>query len=46
VLGIVADHFGVPMALKSIMLLPLAGLLISLLIRYPLQQGSGDPAPA
>ena len=45
VLGIVADHFGVPMALKSIMLLPLAGLLISLLIRYPLQQSSGDPAP-
>lgn len=34
-LGVVADHFGVPAALKSIMLLPLAGLGLSLLIRYP-----------
>jgi MFS transporter, FSR family, fosmidomycin resistance protein len=34
-LGVVADHFGVPAALKSIMLLPVAGLLISCFIRYP-----------
>lgn len=34
-LGVVADHFGVPVALKSIMLLPVAGLGLSLLIRYP-----------
>ncbi|MBI5572131.1 MAG: MFS transporter [Desulfomonile tiedjei] len=44
VLGIVADHFGVPIALKSIMLLPLAGLLISLLIRYPIGQSAVGPA--
>jgi FSR family fosmidomycin resistance protein-like MFS transporter len=36
ILGVIADHFGVPVALKSIMLLPLTGLLISFLIRYPL----------
>ncbi len=35
ILGVVADHFGVPAALKSIMLFPLAGLLISCFIPYP-----------
>ena len=35
ILGVVADHFGVPVALKSIMLFPLAGLLISCFIPYP-----------
>jgi FSR family fosmidomycin resistance protein-like MFS transporter len=34
ILGTIADHFGVPYALKSIMLLPVAGLLLSLPIRY------------
>lgn len=34
-LGVIADHFGVPAALKSIMLLPLVGLSLSCLIRYP-----------
>jgi MFS transporter, FSR family, fosmidomycin resistance protein len=34
-LGVIADHFGVPAALKSIMLLPVAGLLISCFISYP-----------
>ena len=34
-LGVVADHFGVPAALQSIMLLPVIGLLISCFIRYP-----------
>ncbi len=34
-LGVVADHFGVPAALKSIMFLPVMGLLISCFIRYP-----------
>ena len=38
-LGIIADHFGVPTALKSIMLLPLAGLVISCFIRYPRDAG-------
>ncbi len=34
-LGVVADHFGAPMALKSIMALPVIGLFISLLVRFP-----------
>jgi len=34
-LGVVADHFGVPAALQSIMLLPVIGVLISCFIRYP-----------
>jgi FSR family fosmidomycin resistance protein-like MFS transporter len=34
-LGVIADHFGVPAALKSIMALPAAGLMISCFIRYP-----------
>ncbi|MFH0960170.1 MAG: MFS transporter [Pseudomonadota bacterium] len=34
-LGVIADHFDVPTALKSIMALPLAGLVISCFIRYP-----------
>lgn len=35
-LGLVADRFGVPAALKCIMILPAVGLLISLFIKYPL----------
>lgn len=35
ILGAVADHFGVPTALHAIMLLPIAGFLLSLPIRYP-----------
>jgi len=38
ILGVIADHFGVPAALKSIMLLPLMGLLISCFIRYPVRR--------
>ncbi|MGZ6275935.1 MAG: MFS transporter [Syntrophales bacterium] len=34
-LGVIADHFGVPAALKSIMLLPLVGFLLSAFLRYP-----------
>jgi FSR family fosmidomycin resistance protein-like MFS transporter len=34
-LGVVADHFGVLAALKTILALPLAGLGLALLIRYP-----------
>jgi FSR family fosmidomycin resistance protein-like MFS transporter len=36
-LGIVADHFGVAAALKTILFLPLVGLVFALLIRYPFQ---------
>lgn len=35
ILGVIADHFGVPVALQSIMALPLAGLVLSLFVRYP-----------
>ena len=34
-LGVVADHYGVPAALKSVTFLPFAGLLLSLALRYP-----------
>jgi FSR family fosmidomycin resistance protein-like MFS transporter len=34
-LGVVADHFGVPFALRSIAVLPLLGLILSLVLRYP-----------
>ena len=37
ILGVIADHFGLPMALKSIMFLPLIGLLITFFIRYPVK---------
>jgi FSR family fosmidomycin resistance protein-like MFS transporter len=33
-LGLVADHFGVPAALHSIMIIPFTGFIISLLLRY------------
>ena len=34
-LGVIADHFGVPFALKCIGILPVAGFLISLTLKYP-----------
>ncbi|TAN41148.1 MAG: MFS transporter [Nitrospirae bacterium] len=37
-LGVLADNFGVPVALKSITLLPIAGFLLSLMVRYPDRQ--------
>jgi len=36
-LGIIADTWGVPMALKTIFILPLIGLGLSLLLEYPLK---------
>lgn len=33
-LGLVADHFGVPAALRSIMIIPLLGFIMSLFLRY------------
>ncbi|MCJ7662845.1 MAG: MFS transporter [Desulfobacterales bacterium] len=33
-LGLVADHFGVPAALRSIMIIPLMGFIMSLFLRY------------
>jgi len=35
ILGVIADHFSVPIALESIAVLPVAGLLLSLAIPYP-----------
>jgi MFS transporter, FSR family, fosmidomycin resistance protein len=34
-LGVLADHFGVPFALKSIAILPLIGLVLCLILKYP-----------
>jgi len=34
-LGVIADHFGVPAALESIMIIPLAGFILSVALRYP-----------
>jgi FSR family fosmidomycin resistance protein-like MFS transporter len=34
-LGVLADHFGVPFALKSITVLPLIGLTLCLILKYP-----------
>jgi MFS transporter, FSR family, fosmidomycin resistance protein len=39
VLGVIADHFSVPVALKSIMILPMLGLVLSLLLKYPVKKG-------
>jgi FSR family fosmidomycin resistance protein-like MFS transporter len=33
-LGLIADHFGVPAALRSIMIIPLLGFIMSLFLRY------------
>ena len=35
ILGLIADNFGVPVALKSIVALPLVGLIFSVFVRYP-----------
>ena len=40
-LGVVADHFGVPFALKCIGGLPFLGFLFSLMLKYPLTHGPG-----
>jgi FSR family fosmidomycin resistance protein-like MFS transporter len=36
-LGVVADHLGVPFALKSIFILPIFGFILSMILQYPLQ---------
>lgn len=35
-LGVIADHWGVPMAMKSVFLLPLIAFGLTLLVKYPL----------
>ncbi len=39
-LGVIADRFGVPAALQSIMALPVIGLVLALGLRYPERTGS------
>jgi FSR family fosmidomycin resistance protein-like MFS transporter len=34
-LGVVADHFGVPAALKTIGILPFVGFLLAMFLKYP-----------
>ncbi|MEW6533579.1 MAG: MFS transporter [Thermodesulfobacteriota bacterium] len=41
-LGVIADRFGVPVALNSIMVLPLLGLLASCFIRYPVRRSAKE----
>ncbi len=45
-LGVLADHFGVPFALRSITILPVLGLMLSLILKYPVRGSSGSPSPA
>ncbi len=37
-LGIVADRFGVPFALKSIFIFPVVGFILTLLLKYPVRE--------
>jgi FSR family fosmidomycin resistance protein-like MFS transporter len=37
-LGLIADHFSVPVALKSIMIIPFIGFMLSTLLKYPEQR--------
>jgi FSR family fosmidomycin resistance protein-like MFS transporter len=37
-LGVIADTWGVPIAIKSIFALPLIGFVLSLLVKYPLEK--------
>jgi FSR family fosmidomycin resistance protein-like MFS transporter len=39
-LGMIADTWGVPMAVKSIFVLPLIAFVLSLLVKYPLEESS------
>ena len=39
-LGVLADHYGVPFALKSIGALPVAGFLLSILLEHLLRRGA------
>jgi FSR family fosmidomycin resistance protein-like MFS transporter len=37
-LGLVADHFGVPAAMRCIGMLPVAGLLLAMILHYPVAE--------
>ena len=37
-LGLIADHFGVPVAMKCMGVLPVAGFLLAMILRYPVAE--------
>jgi len=41
-LGVLADNFGVPFALKSIAILPLLGFILCLILKYPEAEPDGN----
>ena len=45
-LGAVADTWGVPVAMKAVILLPVVGLLVTLPVKDSLKKGPTDPIPA
>ena len=45
-LGAVADTWGVPAAMKAVILLPVVGLLVTLPVKDSLKRGPTDPIPA
>lgn len=45
-LGVIADHFSVPAAMRSIGVLPAAGLILAVLLRYPVSRRTYAEAPA
>ncbi len=44
-LGLIADHFGVPFAMKCIGVLPVIGFLVTLMLKYPVEQMTQDVEP-
>jgi MFS transporter, FSR family, fosmidomycin resistance protein len=45
-LGVIADHFGVPVAMKCIGVLPVAGFLLTMILRYPVDEQVKDKRSA
>jgi len=45
-LGVIADHFGVPVAIKCMGVLPVAGFLLTMILRYPVAQQLKDKPSA
>ncbi len=42
-LGLIADHFGVPFAMKCIGVLPVIGFFVTLILKYPVEQRIESP---
>ncbi|MGA7493104.1 MAG: hypothetical protein WB930_19620 [Syntrophobacteraceae bacterium] len=45
-LGVIADHFGVPVAIKCMGVLPFAGFLLTMILRYPVAEQLKDKPSA